>query len=691
MSLPKLAKLRFAIGLLAILALGAGLRLFRLRADPPLNLSWSHGIFTDGPATIAGARAKFLTGDWSFGSARFPLLSVVTYASFKCLGLGLAPARLPFVLAGLLTILIVGLLVREEAGTRAGLLAALLVAVNYNLVMYSRLTLSESYLSLFMILSLYFWQKGLRSRRFLALSGLSLLIGIAFVKPHGVYLLPALLLGLLFLRGNERHWRAVGAAALIFLSSFIAGLLAWLWFVFLPDWRLITGYLVDNLLTLPGSPLAGLTLDNLVMRYLTCAVESQLATRSPVVCLLAYGYLLYLLAQARSRWRPVSPLVVSTALWLLLGFGLLAFFNYRPLRYQLPLLLPACILAALALEGIFRARSLHVARDLGGGVLALAFFWLLFLCYNLLYNCLQMTRVVTSSRRLTNEPFLSTVEHHLLLSWAILLTMLLTIAVQVGYHSKALAQVERIGRRMCRKLGVLLVAISVGLGCFHYSTWAAKPRYDCYRVSRDLGQILSEGATVAGPYAAGTGLENTLGAMCMLPPSARRIERYFERYPQVTHLLFLEFGSMDLALKQNYGEFLDACALVARYDFGTGVQRLVRLPRSPSYQPSRFEQARASQAQGQYELAVQHYQAFLVRRPRHPAALAGLGECHLHLGQAAAAEKALLDARESNPAGHLLYDQLLDRQITHRLCRAYRQRGKTGQAREELQRLKEGE
>ena len=116
----------FWVALTVICVLALTLRLVRPTADPPVGLSWSDGIFTDGPTTVSAARIKMLNGYWGIGLNWFPVLSAATFTSYKLLGLGLAQARLPFMLAGSACALLLGLLLRREAGARAALIGALM-------------------------------------------------------------------------------------------------------------------------------------------------------------------------------------------------------------------------------------------------------------------------------------------------------------------------------------------------------------------------------------------------------------------------------------------------------------------------------------------------------------------------------------------------------------------------------------
>ena len=104
-------------------------------------------------------------------------------------------ARLPFALAGLGGVALIYLLGREMASERAGLWAALLMALNGYLVAFSRIVQYQSLVFFLSALALWcgyrFWQGGERAGRYLILAGLFTGVGL-LAHYDAVFILPPL-------------------------------------------------------------------------------------------------------------------------------------------------------------------------------------------------------------------------------------------------------------------------------------------------------------------------------------------------------------------------------------------------------------------------------------------------------------------------------------------------------------------
>ena len=138
---------RFLPALLAIVAAGALLRGVWLRADPPWNPTVGV-VWHDEGAWVHNARNKALFGAWRLDEWNpvfvAPVFTALEYASFEAFGVGTWQARLVSAAAGVASIVLLGLGMRRVGGPLAGLIAAALVATNFDYVMYNRAAIMEA-------------------------------------------------------------------------------------------------------------------------------------------------------------------------------------------------------------------------------------------------------------------------------------------------------------------------------------------------------------------------------------------------------------------------------------------------------------------------------------------------------------------------------------------------------------------
>jgi 4-amino-4-deoxy-L-arabinose transferase-like glycosyltransferase len=227
-----------AVALVAILLLGAALRLHRLSETPA-------GLFCDEAAIAANARALATTGR-DLAGERLPLYSrlrsfelsgipgivsqpVFQYASVPfALALGRTPAaaRLPAVAFGVLGIAATWLLGRALFGTATGLVAAALLAISPWHLHLSRVGFEA--VSLPVLLALCAWQlvTGVeRPRRLVAGAVLAALATYAY--PPAQVFVPLLLVGFaaIYRRELRAHRRALAVAVLALAALEIPNLL----------------------------------------------------------------------------------------------------------------------------------------------------------------------------------------------------------------------------------------------------------------------------------------------------------------------------------------------------------------------------------------------------------------------------------------------------------------------------------
>ncbi|QQG45260.1 MAG: glycosyltransferase family 39 protein [Candidatus Sungiibacteriota bacterium] len=152
-----------------------------------------------------------------------PLVFLVQHVFIKLLGENPIAFRLPSALLGVASVYLLYLLGTLLFSRSAGLVGAAILAVTVNNVALSRMGLQEPYVIFFMLLTLYFFLKGLRQDRYFLWSGIFLGLGL-LTKYNTFILAPILFSYLLFFRRdlifNKYLWLG-GLAAFIFFSPVI--------------------------------------------------------------------------------------------------------------------------------------------------------------------------------------------------------------------------------------------------------------------------------------------------------------------------------------------------------------------------------------------------------------------------------------------------------------------------------------
>lgn len=352
------------LGLLILCALG-GLRLIHLTADPPSRLSWSGGLFFDEGALAHNARNKVLFGEWKTDDWNdyyySPLLTYIKWAVFSVFGVGMVPLRIVPVAFSCLTLWVVFVCLKKISPYGA-ILGMLLLGVNYIYVIYSRLGLTEIPLAFIMALTLYCWQRGLRtvgrwqSGGFMFFAGVSCFMTYIF-KALALYFLPVPLVAF-----GVLYWRASGRLERLRLvrltGIFLAGLFLtagiWLVVFYLPNSAAIHqagDYVAD--LSLPRTIAGGW--ENILRTPFF-----HLFWQTPIVLIGALGYLGYVIFLGGQRRSNLDPLDLFSGLWFLAHFFFFLAYSYRPTRYYIPIIPPMCLLAARGLTILAQTRHFSI-------------------------------------------------------------------------------------------------------------------------------------------------------------------------------------------------------------------------------------------------------------------------------------------------------------------------------------------
>ncbi|MGH7298145.1 MAG: ArnT family glycosyltransferase, partial [Polyangiaceae bacterium] len=336
---------RFAIAILAmlILALGAGLRLARLGADPdPLrSLTNSNGVVTDPGWYLAVAVDHSYAHPADVGAQyEKPIFTALARLGFALGGVTPAGTQITAALAGIFLILAGGAAAWIAFGSRAGLCAGFLLATSFPLVGYGRIALVYGPLAAGLAIVFALAAVGLKKPPAMWLAWLTLAALVIWLKETAILAAPGLALATI---AGSKHPRrsalavcALGIVALIVvvavfpdrLASVVAKLQAYAGNAAGMPSRLIRGPFLDRFVPFSAVPLLLAAIGGLGV------FQAELPRSERIfIGALAAWFAVTILVQAPLRFYPDEG-------------------GFVPLRHLVPALVPAAILAAVTIRGV---------------------------------------------------------------------------------------------------------------------------------------------------------------------------------------------------------------------------------------------------------------------------------------------------------------------------------------------------
>ena len=483
----------FVALMLAIVLLGLAVRVVFPTADPPWRTTVGV-VWHDEGAWTHNARNRALFGTWITDDWNplyiAPVFTGLEWVAFELLGVGLWQARSVSMLAGALSVLLLGLALRRMAGNAAGLVAAGLLATNYVWVMYSRAALMEPTMVAFLVASFYASVRAERQPAWgFAAAALALLA--YFTKASAVFYVAAL--GLVSVttmiewwatrRLGESPWssRPVRAAAWTLAGLFACGLIALAVFV-LPNWLEYRFY--NWQMSVTRKP--AYTMKALVDRVSWFPVVHDIFTRMWFSVVVGAVYAIGLATRVRRASAPERLLLG----WLVLGTLELVARDVGNERY-LVYLIPAFVAAtALALGRDGRVLPEGVATAARRPWLALPV-------------VLAVAYLVAGS--LVRLVFLYEIGPGV--RWSALVAVLLTVGVYASWPRPARLLS---GRPLGTTAALALTALVMAGDLAQFAQFAAGCTFKNYRAMRLVAERIPPDTLVHGKLANGLALESRI-------------------------------------------------------------------------------------------------------------------------------------------------------------------------------------
>ncbi|MEO0080375.1 MAG: glycosyltransferase family 39 protein [candidate division WOR-3 bacterium] len=474
--------------LLGISLVAFGLRAFDLRADPPPDLSWSSAIYSDEAHNAYSARNWALYGRWQIDDyipyVVYPWLNIVTGIIFKLFGIGFVQLKVVSLLAGLLLVFIIFFFVRAAGSALSGLVAALLTACCFPLVMYSRLGLAELSQVMFLAAAGLFLVHAERNRLAAFLSGVIALGAVLFVKVSSIFCPAAI--GTLYLvelirhRRDKGRFRPILSSGLFWLLGALLPLTIWLLLIFLPHRADYLSYVLRHSLGAKAGHPSGLFA--YLLNAFSVGAGSRLLSRIPIMASLGFAAL-------PALWRTGQRRALAYLSYLLLfGVAMLGYQLYHPDRYELFTILPLLVAFALVISRLVNGQARICHPWPGPWGIAAYSLWLWPL----------MTHIALHSRGFWGLVQART-ESALLLS--ALFAAAAASTLLYGLHSLTHGGIRLSQPGLRGALALLLLALTLGNDLSRYNNWLQSRTNNMFNYSRELDTLLPQNSVAAGFWA----------------------------------------------------------------------------------------------------------------------------------------------------------------------------------------------
>lgn len=529
-----------------LLALLLCLRLVHITADPPYDLSASGGPYGDPGGYSFNARNKVVFGTWEVDDYNMMYVSfpphIVTFLSFKLLGVGFAQQNLVPVLFSFGSLFLFFLILRRRFSYTWALGGTGLLGINYLFLMYSRVANRVMPPIFFILLGIYFLQKGTRKTGHCLAAGMSFFLAL-ISKSVVFYVLAAVGIGyLIYICLHHKIKEIAIQITSLAAGALIPGIL-WFLFIYIPhrDFILSFSRLNVRFLIPPAN------FPSLIRNFWTR--PPILPSHMPVICVLAALASLILLFRTLRESKAIPIVDWIFLLWFFTGYLYYAIIQQRFPRHVIPHIIPLVFLAVSYGHHLLSPGP-QERKKIPYPLALMLFLWLLFpISLGLKYLVKQFPGLFTGQKGL----------NWTLLALSSVSAFLLFVLMKAGSKRKR----GLLSFSSKRALVFTLMAVVLIFHGFRYLGWALHPQFQFKEASRDFGKAFPE-AAIAGLWAPVICLENKHRAHEYFPGAINDYEDFFQRF-KITHVFTTTHAGEDKKFEQNFPEVMAQARLLARY------------------------------------------------------------------------------------------------------------------------------
>ena len=447
------------------------MRFIHLDADPPADLSKeSMGYMSDPGSYVINARKKVVLGQWEMDMWNImhvsPLPHYSTYLVFLIFGPGVGQMNLVPVLFSCLLLILMYFIFRKYADDKSALIGVVILAINYQFTMFSRIAVRVMPQFFFAFLALYLIDRKEDKRIPAFLAGLSCFVAFT-VKATFAQIFPSILFGYIFFLffKNKKRARSNLAQVGIFLSGILLTSLIWYLVLYLPHKSMIQAYGGENIDWLTPHSIAE-AIANFWGRHLFYFNEM------PVMTILASLFLLVFSYRFFKSPEKIAFIDWVCSFWVMSNMLYFSVIKYHASRHFVLLIPPLVI---LGLRWIYEClHTTHIKKPEKPPLLFFPFLfgWLIFPISAVF---ILRARPVGAAR---SSAFNS----------VLMISLVITVIIFLFLKLWPKKLQFRINTKVRTVLVSLLILISAVANLKPYFKWAFNPRYDIKHISQDLGK-----------------------------------------------------------------------------------------------------------------------------------------------------------------------------------------------------------
>lgn len=616
-----------------VILLGAMLRLWALSNDPPIELAKGQSLWTDPSQYVFFARNLTLFGKMEsfFPSGliffKYSFISFLAIPIFKIIGSGFWQSNFVSSLISIFAIFIFSYLIKKKFGNFAGTITAFFAGTAYIFVLHNRVPYLENPSILFLALSIYFYADRFGDKYGMLLSGAFAACALFIGKTLAVFIIPAYVFSFILCFRKDSDKGIYKRASIFIVFGFILFTVIFGILFYIPNYMAAKNYLSENVISYYGFPDGLKSISGFITKLYTfdlVSFENEFFNRLPIISLLAMISISFLLTNARKieEYRLVTILYF----WFVTCYLFLSPWNYRPIRYELYLVLPMVGLSAIFLDDYIIGNIKKNYFSLVSSILTFSL-----IIFHLYYY-------IAGANKLRSFPF-----------WEYLAISILLAGIMATMLHFSLNILKNIKVNYKLAFAIILILVSGMIDARYFYRWFSGSTKSIDYVNRILNKELTKDAVIIGPYAQTVTLGNRYKAEIFYFGAYAKNDSLFNLVP-ATHAIF-EVGigqnksGNEEKFQQNYPAVASNAKFVDSYLIGRYYVNIYNIVYgSPSeiaraYTPSNFENGMFYYNQNKYDTALTYFMAAETRDLLSRAALY-IGNIYYRAGDYARARDA---------------------------------------------------
>jgi len=505
-----------------VIAIGAILRLVALKSDPPLDLAKGQSLWTDPSQYVFFARNLVAFGrmDSFIPSGlvffKYSFISFLSIPLFFIFNPGYWQSNLVSSIISIAMIFIFCFTIKKAFGYFTGTIAAIFGSISYIFVMHNRVPYLENASIFFLSISTYFLILKYENKNGLLLSGIFLACALLIGKTLAVLVIPAYIIAIYIVERNAGNSFNEYFKKLInlFIGFAIFAVFALAVF-YLPNYMASREYLAENVVNYYGFPDGLKSIGGFIKSLYSFDLinfENSFFDRIPIISILSLLALVFIRIKKRKPEEERALLFIG--IWLIGGLLFLSPWNYRPIRYEMYLVLPMIGLAAILLRELIVSDIDLEFKKVPWVVLIVSL-----ITFHIYYN-------------LSHEN-----QNGLLNFWKIFLVSML-ISIIISLALKYIVRGIKLIKPEIRYFGVIfIILIALFLESKQYINWNNKLTYAIDYANKCIERELNINSVIMGPYAQTLTLGTSIKAEIFYFGAYPKNDSLFERIP-ATHVLY---------------------------------------------------------------------------------------------------------------------------------------------------------